>query len=87
MLVIGAGAGTTFVRNFNPFAANPMYPTRNGVYEPLMVFNKLKNEIVPWLATGYKWSDDNKTLTLAIREGVKWSDGQPFAASDVAWAD
>src|SRR5262249_29970569 len=35
--------------------------------------------------TGYKWSDDNKTLTFTLQNNVKWSDGQPFTAKDVAF--
>lgn len=30
-------------------------------------------------------SDDNMTWTVKIREGVKWSDGTPFTAHDVAF--
>ena len=37
------------------------------------------------LATGYAWSNSGKTLTLTIRSGVKWNDGKPFSASDVAY--
>ena len=37
------------------------------------------------LATGYSWSNGGKTLTLTIRSGVKWNDGKPFTASDVAY--
>jgi peptide/nickel transport system substrate-binding protein len=75
----------TWVRNFNPFVTDRRFPTLHGIYEPLMVYNTLKGEIVPWLATEYKWSDDNKTLTFTIRDGVKWSDGKPFTAKDVAY--
>jgi peptide/nickel transport system substrate-binding protein len=37
------------------------------------------------LATGYTWSNDHKQLTFTIRQGVKWSDDQPFTADDVAF--
>jgi peptide/nickel transport system substrate-binding protein len=84
--IAAAGSqSTTFVRNFNPFTGQPLYPTTNGIYEPLMVFNTVKNEIVPWLADKYEWSPDNKKLTFTIHDGVKWSDGQPFTAGDVAF--
>lgn len=75
----------TWVRNFNPLGGSSRFPTINGIYEPLMVYNTIKGELVPWLATDYKWSDGDKKLTLTIREGVKWSDGQPFSAKDVAF--
>jgi peptide/nickel transport system substrate-binding protein len=83
---VGCGQAATYLRNFNPFRATPpLYPTLYGVYEPLMVNNSIKGEIVPWLATEYKWGADNKTLTFTIRDGVKWSDGQPFTAKDVVF--
>ena len=50
-----------------------------------MVYNTVKNEIVPWLADKYTWSSDNKTLTFNLHDGVKWSDGQPFTADDVVY--
>jgi len=40
-------------------------------------------DIVPDLATEWAWSDDRKTLTLKLRDGVKWHDGKPFTAADV----
>lgn len=75
---------TAFVRNFNPFAANPLYPIY-GIYEPLMVVNVIKGELTPWLADKYTWSSDNKTLTFTLHDGVKWSDGQPLSANDVLY--
>jgi peptide/nickel transport system substrate-binding protein len=71
------------VVNFNPFANNPNWPTIDGIFEPMMVFNTLKSELVPWLADSYTWSADFLTLTFKLHEGVKWSDGQPFTANDV----
>jgi peptide/nickel transport system substrate-binding protein len=42
-------------------------------------------KIVPDLATGYKFSPDAKTVTVTLRQGVKFSDGTPFNASAVVW--
>jgi len=40
---------------------------------------------LPWLAKSWAWSNDNKTLTLQLQSGVKWTDGKPFSADDVAF--
>jgi peptide/nickel transport system substrate-binding protein len=74
-----------FVRNFNPFASRPLVPTLAGIYEPLMIYNMAKGALVPWLADKDEFSADNKTLTFTLHDGVKWSDGQPFTAKDVAF--
>src|SRR5262249_25009899 len=68
---------------FNP-AVNGV---ANGfVYEPLIYVNTLESgKTTPWLASSYAWSDGNKVLTFTIRKGVKWSDGKPMTAADVAF--
>ncbi|MGK3963737.1 ABC transporter substrate-binding protein [Sorangium sp. So ce118] len=77
----------TWVRNFNPLLpeGNSRFPTVAGIYEPLLVYNTMRNEYTPWLAVRYSWSDGNKKLTVTTRSGVKWSDGHPFSARDVSF--
>lgn len=79
------GLGASFQRNFNPFSSTALIGTVNSAYEPLMILNSITSAIEPWLATKYEFSADNKTLTFTIRDGVKWSDGQPLTANDVAF--
>ena len=40
---------------------------------------------MPGLAESWEVSDDELTWTYNIREGVKWSDGQPLTAKDAAY--
>jgi peptide/nickel transport system substrate-binding protein len=41
---------------------------------------------LPSLAKGWEMSEDGKTYTLYLREGLKWSDGAPMTADDfVFW--
>lgn len=87
LLVVAQEQQASWVRNFNPLLApsNVRWPTPSGIYEPLMIYNALKGEYVPWLATAHSFSDDNLTLSFDVRTGVKWSDGKPFSAQDVAF--
>jgi peptide/nickel transport system substrate-binding protein len=41
-------------------------------------------ELIPQLATGWEWSEDGKSLTMTLREGVVFHDGTPFNAQAVA---
>jgi peptide/nickel transport system substrate-binding protein len=41
--------------------------------------------IKPDIAKGWEWNDDFTEITFFLREGHKWSDGQPFTAADVAF--
>ena len=78
----------TWIRNFNPLMpenATSRWPTQFGIYEPLLVWNTVKSEAVPWLAKEWAFSEDNLTLTFTLQEGVTWSDGTPFTAKDVAF--
>ena len=77
---------STWVRNFNPFSPDTRLPANQGViYEPLMIFNKATNNLMPWLATGFTWNKANDVLSFQIRKGVLWSDGSPFTAKDVVF--
>ena len=77
----------SFIRNFNPLleVGDVRWPARHAMYEPLMIHNTVTREYVPWLATSSRWSDDHLTLTFELRAGVRWSDGAPFTAADVAF--
>src|SRR5262245_54532776 len=40
-------------------------------------------KIVPQLATGYEWAGDQRSITIRLRPGVKFHDGEPFNAEAV----
>ena len=86
-LTIYQEAQISWIRNFNPLspAGSARWPTSAGIYEPLFIYNSMSGEYVPWLALDYTWDKGNKILEMLIRDGVKWSDGEPFSAEDVAF--
>ncbi|HEX5407858.1 MAG TPA: ABC transporter substrate-binding protein [Pseudonocardiaceae bacterium] len=85
-LTISNESGGLWTCSFNPFNSAVQFLALGDIYEPLTFVNALKNDqTTPWLATKYAWSNGNKTLTFTVRDGVKWSDGQPMSAADVAF--
>jgi peptide/nickel transport system substrate-binding protein len=62
-------------------------PTISRAYTGRLVFAALCDKlfdvtpdlkIVPQLATGYEWAADGKSITLKLRPGVRFQDGEPF---------
>jgi peptide/nickel transport system substrate-binding protein len=85
-IVVSEGQQAPFQRNFNPFSPDPTRWTTYGIFEPLLVFNPVEGGVAtPWLATAYEYSDDLMSIDYTIREGVLWSDGEPFSADDVVF--
>lgn len=59
---------------------------QNLADEPLWCVDFATGKIINGAADGDpKYSSDFKTLTITLRKGVAWSDGQPFTAADVAY--
>ncbi|MCL6626551.1 MAG: ABC transporter substrate-binding protein [Alicyclobacillus shizuokensis] len=76
----------SFQRNFNPFQSSACNGGTIGlIYEPMFYYNRVGPQRYPLLGKSTQWSHGNKTLTVTLRSGVKWSDGQKFSASDVVY--
>lgn len=56
-----------------------------GLFFFEMLVANYHNKLLPALATEWKNVDPN-TWELTLREGVEWSDGQPFVAEDVVYS-
>ncbi len=51
----------------------------------LFRYNFTASEFQTDLAESFAWSNDNQTLTLTLRSGHRWSDGDPFDTADIKW--
>ena len=50
--------------------------------QKLLTIDTDLTSIIPNIARAYEVSDDQTTFTFHLREGHKWSDGQPFTTED-----
>ncbi len=70
----------------SPFAyiGGPGYVQMNFIYDTL-VWKDATGRLLPWLARSVSRSPDGLTYTFQLRNGVKWHDGRPLSAEDVAF--
>jgi peptide/nickel transport system substrate-binding protein len=76
-------------RNLNPaiVASNGVFFVSSKVVEPLAEASYTsENELEPRLATTWEGSQDGRSVTFKLREGVTWHDGKPFTSADVAFS-
>jgi ABC-type transport system substrate-binding protein len=90
-LVVESTPLSPMTDNFNPLSSTSTAFITNSIAlinEPLYIWNYMKptEPPIPELASGqYSWSNGGKSLTIPVKPGLKWSDGKPFSASDVAF--
>ncbi len=71
---------------WNPYAIGANHQNGpNLIYEPLAYYSAFADKLYMWLAESYQYTPDFKQLTIKTRQGIKWSDGTPFSAEDVAY--
>jgi peptide/nickel transport system substrate-binding protein len=89
VLTMESSPQSAITDNFNPYvtsSAASLLGATSLIYEPLIQFDVANPSVwYKWLATGYSWSNGGKSVTFTIRSGVKWSDGAPLTAADVAF--
>jgi peptide/nickel transport system substrate-binding protein len=66
--------GAEDLQNANLFCAGP---------DNLLYWDYRHQTIVPNVARGHEWNRDFTELTLHLRRGMQWSDGEPFTADDI----
>ena len=52
----------------------------------LVRIHPLTDTVEPWLAEAWTSSPDGLTFTMALPDGVRFSDGQPFTSADVLFS-
>lgn len=60
--------------------------SRTVGYDGLSRWNVEGTEVIPNLAEEWEVSGDGSSVTFKLREGLKWSDGQPFTVDDIVFA-
>ena len=73
--------------NLNPFVGyeQSSYELFHVEYDFLTDYSAAHLETEPGLATSWTHSPDGLTWTFTIRSGVKWQDGVPLTAHDIAF--
>jgi len=64
----------------------PLYTVNHNygmIVHGFLVSSNEKRELIPGIASEWTVSEDGKTWTFTIRDGVKFHDGQPVTAEDV----
>lgn len=74
MHLLGYNEGTGAFSEFTEF-----------MQQGLLTTDPTFKNLYPNIAKGWKLSDDGKSLTFYLREGMKWSDGADFTADDFAF--
>ena len=74
--------GGTFRRGFSG-VSDRFGPTK--LQDRGMAWYDQNLNIQPRIAESWELSADAKEWTLHLREGMKWSDGEPFGAKDIQW--
>jgi len=86
-LVVALDGRVSDPTNFNMYTwASPWWQgLQQVVYEFFFYDNLQTGEYIPWLAEKYEYNKDFTAITVTLRKGVTWSDGQPFTADDVVF--
>ncbi len=73
------------INTFN-YALNQSATSIFGLtFQGLIDTDGITGEIIPALAESWQISDDKLKILFTLREGLKWSDGQPLTTDDVVF--
>lgn len=82
---VGKYGGTWHNVTWDPGVGN----IKMALYDPPVRWKPDYTGYEPGLAKSWEWSEDGTTITFHFREGIKWSDGEPFTTADLQfwWED
>jgi len=66
-------------------AGDAMLITSRLSYENLVRFTPDGGGMIPNICTSWEISPDGKVFTFKLRKGMKWSDGEPYTATDLVY--
>lgn len=70
-------------QKFNPLTAPAGFSFYNKYFGTLTLYDVGLEKISGDLAESWTYAEDGRSLTIRLRQGVKWHDGRPFTAADV----
>src|SRR3712207_6548287 len=79
-----ANAGTD-PKTFNYALSQESPNVFDYIYEGLIGADGVTGELKPVQAESWQISEDKKQIVFTLRQGLKWSDGQPLTADDVVF--
>ena len=59
---------------------------RTVAYDGLVRYDREWKQIIPNIAESWEISEDARTYTFKLRQGLKWNNGKPFTSADIAFA-
>jgi peptide/nickel transport system substrate-binding protein len=86
--VTGGTLTMSFGEDFVTF--HPYFDVTNSNFKPIFYEAPLRindeGGFEPWLAESYEVSEDGLTVTLTLRQGIRFHNGREVTADDVVWA-
>ena len=81
--LITSGSQWGNITGTNPWVGGAATGTVGILYETLLRFDPIKGQYIPWLASNASFVGSKYVIN--VRPGVKWTNGKPFTAADVAF--
>ena len=79
---VGTYGGTFFGASMAPETTSDF---QLGMVTGLLRYSNDLSETYPEVAAGYEFNEDYTACTITLRQGIKWSDGEPFTANDMVF--